>query len=560
MIKALNFKQKEAIEAVKGAVLVIAGAGTGKTTVLVEHVRHLIQDHNIDPSNIVATTFTIKATEEMKQRLAQNCKVPEWIGTFHSICIKIVRAHADKLSINSNFGIVEGFEQQNICRRLFGTQAEVVLEKINYWKNNCKKPQDVPYHEYKIHYQRYQQALLEENKFDFGDLIMECCYLWAQFPDVLAQYQKQFTHICIDEFQDTNAVQWLWLELLASNNPNIHIFCVGDDDQAIYGFRGSDNKYILNFSNRYKNASVIKLEQNYRSTPEILESALKIVGYNKQRLGKILISNKPNSKAVQVMHFPNSYRESVWLIEQIIKKQGSIAILVRTTWQVQEVSALLKSKGLLESENFKGLLTYLRFLNSESPELFMQMIQNPKRGFGQAFGEKFMKTYQKDELFPTTILENAQNIANSKQKEALEILEMQLSKWQQLKNNSFALINTIWKELFDEKGSLTFALFLAQKYPILSDFLQHYHMPEISILTIHAAKGLEFDSVYLLGWEENVFPHVRAILTDDIESERRLAYVAITRGKEEVFITHCTTRESPKGILRKGPSRFLSLL
>lgn len=602
---SLNLRQKEAVEAVTGPVLVIAGAGTGKTTVLVEHVKHLIQHSHISPSQIIATTFTIKATEEMKQRLsAKGCHVPEWIGTFHSICIKIVRANAARLGISANFGVIESDEQKNICKRLFGIQAEAALEQINYWKNNCKKIQDVPQtHEHALHYMRYQQALTEENKFDFGDLIMECCYLWAQHPDILAYYQQQFTHVCIDEFQDTNAVQFLWLQLLASNNPNIHIFCVGDDDQAIYGFRGSDNKYILNFQNTFKNAKIIKLEENYRSTENILKAALKIVGQNKNRLGKTLISKKGKGADVQIMHFPNSYRESIWLCEQIMLQKGEVGVLVRTIWQAQELNKLLREKGMQTSSNLNALLLYLKFLHQPNAELFAQLMQYPKRGLGAAFEAKFLKIYalEQQNLFnmendaslgqdnwreqnlfnmeermqvnkpvcvdarsqvSITIRElknTALQIANIKQKDAIEMLCEQLERWSELTTNTFKLIDAIWRELFQET-SLTHALFIAQRYPLLSDFLEHFHLPKISILTIHAAKGLEFDVAYLVGWEENVFPHIRAIITQDIETERRLAYVAITRGKQNVYITHCTARESPKGVLRKGPSRFLELL
>lgn len=598
----LNPEQRQAVTYIDGPILVLAGAGTGKTTVLVERVKYLIQECNIDSQNILATTFTVKATEEMRQRLqTQNISVPEWIGTFHSLCIKIVRAHASKLNLDPNFKVIEGEQQKYLCKRLFGQKGDEILEQINIWKNHCKKPNDVyEHHEYKNSYAQYQKILLEDNSLDFGDLIMECCILWQNNPEVLAQYQEQFKYICIDEFQDTNFAQFSWLKLLTQGQDRPNLFCVGDDDQAIYTWRGSDNKYILNFHYTYPNAKIIKLEQNYRSTAAILRGALNIVSRNKQRLGKVLHSNKGEGEEISVHNFVDEIREGEWIINNLLKEKGSVGILLRTAWQVQEIKRLLQQKGILGASGLKVLFMYLHFINNPTPENFAIVLQNPKRGIGdktvekflhlckmhatkkdadQAFVDEFIENefedtsdiYEKSNEYstqtPTTQIPELDfsqmcdiitELCNREPaKTALNSLIEQLKFWMHHKQDLHHIIKDIWKTFSLGELQPVQVLQIVNRYPILSDFLKHFSLPEIDIMTIHAAKGLEFDAVYLIAWEENLFPHINSIMTNDIESERRLAYVAITRGKQKVYITHVLSRRTPRGVLRKGVSRFI---
>lgn len=586
-LSRLNKEQYDAVTYTDGPILVIAGAGTGKTTVLVERVKYLLNNGFCKAENILATTFTIKATEEMRQRLQSNhFDTPEWIGTFHSLCSKVVRRYWERLNLEPGFKVFDGEQQKELSKKLFSLDADSIMEKINYHKNHCKRVDDLPDWDPSKHtYQRYQDALKQENALDFGDLIIECCRLWRENPDILKQFQEQFTYICIDEFQDTNEAQYTWLMLLVKDNPHTQLFCVGDDDQAIYTWRGSSNTYILNFTKTFPNAKVIKLEQNYRSTAAILNGALKVVSRNRQRLGKTLYSNKGEGQPINIRSFIDDIKESQWLVQSLQNEKGSVAVLVRTGWQLTEIHKLLNQHGLGQSAAVRALINYMKFLQHPTLELFAYILQHPKRGFGDKTIEKFQKAcldYLNDNtvtLFNDNDSDNSSSNSGNKelnyekmleiltdladrapQKVAITLLNEQLTKWKiNIKNNLIETINQVWSIVQPDSSRQIPPYILKQitSKETLGDFIQDFSLPNISALTIHTAKGLEFDSVYLPGWEENIFPHSRALSPDEIEEERRLAYVAITRGKKHVNVSYAMTRKSPRGFMRQGPSRFI---
>lgn len=556
----LNPSQHRAVHCLDSRVLIIAGAGTGKTRVLTEHIRYLIQECQISPDKILTTTFTIKAAQELKSRIGFDLP---FSGTFHSLCLKIIKQH-----ITHDLNILEATRQNELALRLFGRDAPAAMEQIGNWKSMCKTIDQIsPSHPYHYHYQAYTTALEEEQLYDFCDLILYCCKLWMNDPVLLAEYQEQFQYICIDEFQDTNKLQFMWLQLLMSKPGCIdhttpvdlqgvpgrggHLFCVGDDDQAIYGFRGSDNRYILHFKHYYPHATVIQLEENYRSTSQIIQSALRLVRNNK-RFDKKLTSMRSNGSRPRIMTFANDVQEGRWLTEQILSHTGTQCILVRTLWQVSEYQRLLKEQGLGRSSLVGILLTYLRFLHKPSIDGLLEIINTPKRGFGAAKAKKLQERWSltdmplvqagSSESIVRQLLDVAYDICKL---EAVAQLQSQLLTWIALPYEQ--RVQAIWSTICSNQTMPKFVL-------RLKNILE---MPDVQVLTIHSAKGLEFDTVYLPGWEEGIFPHAKS---EDIESELRLGYVAITRGKDNVYITCCQTRESPYGTLRRGRSRFLDML
>ncbi len=602
----LNQEQFEAATYTDGHILVLAGAGTGKTTMLLQRFIYLVDNNFCLPDHVLITTFTTKAAEDMKKRLSEKNIIPEWIGTFHSLCGRIVRTHAEKLGLNKSFKMIDGEEQKYLMHKLFALQADEIDEQIQYWKNQLMTCDDVrPLEKFAKEYRLYQKTLQEENQLDFSDLIIQCCKLWESYPDVVEQYRHQFKYICVDEFQDTNHAQMHWLKILLGINDDIKktgsakikLFCVGDDDQMIYSWRNANVTYILDFGLIFHGAKIIKLRQNYRSTQSILRGALDIVSKNIKRHHKVLLSNAQFDEPITMKSFIDDNKESKWIAKEIMKialgeannkqiytklhkkNEISIGILLRTVWQVNSLRKALSEYKILD-KTLQKLLWYLNFIINLDYKYLTKILLESKRGIGDKTLEKFehkmqeyIDTYQNQaqsifseqsntknnpyeiETIKTILLEVART---QSQQDSLITFFNELSELIMLKHNLRELMRKLCNDLsiHDDISKLLIDTTEVSKNP--NDMLAKISVPTINILTIHSAKGLEYDIVFLPGWEERIFPHVKAVITGDIEEERRLAYVAITRARFKVYITYAMLRQSPKGMMKQTQSRFLN--
>ncbi len=621
----LNPEQLRAVEALEGPVLVLAGAGVGKTRVLTTRIAHLIASGRARPQEILAVTFTNKAAREMRERVglfvgAQQA-VP-WLGTFHSIGVKILRMHAELVGLRPNFTILDMDDQLRLLKRIL--QAENLDDKrwppralaslIDGWKNRGLDPQHVPASESggfaggrgAALYAAYQQRLKALNAVDFGDLLLESLRLFRERADVLESFQRRFRYILVDEYQDTNAVQYLWLRLLAGTRGNL--CCVGDDDQSIYGWRGADVDNILRFEKDFPGAKVIRLERNYRSGGHILAVASGLIAHNQGRLGKTLFTDAPLGKRPTVTGVWDSQEEARVVGETIEEAQRSgvslddIAILVRASFQMREFEERFIALGLpykviggprfYERAEVRDALAYLRCVAQPDDDLAFERIYNqPRRGLGEATlatlheygrraGVSLMRAarmlVETEELKarPRHILRDLLESFDRWRKRAEEIAHEELA---QLVLEESGYVD-MWKaeRTPDAAGRLDNLKELVRsmgEFPDLGAFLEHVALvmdvegeregERVSIMTLHAAKGLEFEIVFLPGWEEGLFPHQRSL--DDngragLEEERRLAYVGLTRARQEVKIYHAANRRM-RGLWQSSlPSRFIAEL
>lgn len=598
----LNQEQFEAATYTDGHILVLAGAGTGKTTMLLQRFMYLIDNNFCLPDQVLITTFTTKAAEDMKKRLTDKGIVPEWIGTFHSLCGRIVRNHAEKLGLSKSFKMIDGEEQKYLMHKLFALQATEIDEQIQYWKNQLMTCDDVrPLEKFAREYKLYQKTLQEENQLDFSDLIIQCCKLWEQEPEIIEQYRHQFKYICVDEFQDTNHAQMHWLKLLLGitdsikkiNTNDIKLFCVGDDDQMIYSWRNANVTYILEFGLIFHGAKIIKLRQNYRSTQSILRGALDIVSKNIKRHHKVLLSNAQFDEPITMKSFIDDNKEAKWIAKEIMKialgnannkqiytklhkaNEISVGILLRTVWQVNGVRKALSEYQLLDKTLHK-LLWHLNFIINLDYKYLTKILLESKRGIGDKTLEKFEQKMQEHIDNHEQTLFNEKNIdgknynldtiktvllsvaRTQSQQESLTLFFNELQELFLLNQNMRELMKKLCKDLniHDDISKLLIDASDITKTP--TEMLSKFFVPVINIMTIHSAKGLEYDMVFLPGWEERIFPHVKAIITGDIDEERRLAYVAITRARFKVYITYAMLRQSPKGMMKQNQSRFLN--
>ena len=618
----LNPPQAQAVLAVNGAVLVLAGAGTGKTRVLTTRLAHLIRDYGVYASRILAVTFTNKAAAEMRHRIHNmvgNAVGGLWLGTFHALCAKVLRQHIDKLGYTENFTILDTDDQLRIIKGLLkdygldekANPPRVVSGIIQRWKDRGWLPADVPASEQKKElrghairfYRDYQAKLKSLNALDFGDMILLCLVLFRDFPEVLRHYQQQFRYILVDEYQDTNASQYLWLRLLAMGHGNL--CCVGDDDQSIYGWRGAEVDNILRFDQDFPNATVIKLEQNYRSTQTILSAASHLIRNNHGRLGKTLWTDDQTGDKIDVHHLWDSAEESRLLaksIERLNAKQhslGQIAILVRASFQTREIEESLMNAAIpyqvigglrfYDRQEIRDALAYLRLVTQIDDDLALDRIINlPKRGIGMATVEALGAEAEKinTSIYRLLLQKNQTGELYGRSGKPLQQFVQLVEGWRnQLTTLSpaelMAIIldesgyTTMWKETktpdaearLDNLKELVTAL---HAFNDVNGFLEHVMLvadttnsgeeEKVSIMTIHGAKGLEFDTVFLPGWEEGIFPNQRAIDEDGdkgVEEERRLAYVAITRAKKQAIISYANSRRKFNSWQYNPPSRFL---
>jgi DNA helicase-2/ATP-dependent DNA helicase PcrA len=625
-LDGLNVEQRVAVEAIDGPVLVLAGAGTGKTRVLTTRIAHIIAAGRARPSEILAVTFTNKAAREMKDRVAMLAgPVAEgmpWLGTFHAISTKILRRHAELVGLKSSFTILDTDDQIRLLKQVLKAEnvddkrwpARALAFQIDAWKNRGLDPAHAPPGEAAAFgngrggalYALYQERLKILNAADFGDLLLEGLRLLRENPEVLKQYQDRFKYMLVDEYQDTNTVQYLWLRLLAQGRHNV--CCVGDDDQSIYGWRGAEVDNILRFEKDFPGARVIRLERNYRSTGHILAVAARLIAHNEGRLGKTLftddeLGHKPTVSGVwDSEEEARSVGEEIEQLARAGRQYDDVAILVRASFQMREFEERFITLGLpyrvvggprfYERAEIRDALAYLRCVAQPADDLAFERIFNtPRRGLGDATLQ-LLHDYARRQRIPLT--QAAQFMVETdeikpKQRQVLRDLLASFNRWaglidQKPQGELTEMIleesgyTDMWRkdrtaEAAGRLENLKELVRAMDEFPDLGAFLEHISLvmeaeskdvgPRVSIMTLHAAKGLEFETVFLPGWEEGLFPHQRSLDESGragLEEERRLAYVGITRARRRAKIYFATNRRIHGLWQTTVPSRFLDEL
>jgi len=646
-LRGLNPPQREAVLTTDGPVLVLAGAGTGKTAALTARLAHLLWTRKAYPSEILSVTFTNRAAREMKERVGRlvgdAVEGMPWLGTFHAIGAKMLRRHAELVGLHPNFTILDTDDQLRLLKQLI--QAADLDEKrwparqlaglIDEWKNKGLTPKDVDAGEGERYangrgaqlYAEYQDRLRALNACDFGDLLLHMLTILKTDREVLQHYQQRFRYIMVDEYQDTNSVQYLWLRLLAQERKNI--CCVGDDDQSIYSWRGAQVENILKFEKDFPGAKVIRLEQNYRSTPHILAAASGVIANNSGRLGKTLWTEHNEGEKVKVLGVWDGPEEARRVGDEIEAAQqirgaslDDIAILVRAQHQTREFEDRFISIGMpyrivggfrfYERQEIRDALAYLRVVAQPADDLaFERIVNTPKRGLGDKALAKVHQLARAEQVPLTTaaarILDTDELTPQARR--ALGNLVADIARWRGMLNTSSPSSlgdgdqlaeltgggatphSELARLILDESGytamwqneksaeaagrleNLSELVRAMEEYETLGAFLEHVSLvmdneaqadePKVTIMTIHAAKGLEFDTVFLVGWEEGLFPSQRALdeggLTS-LEEERRLAYVAITRARRRAIIIHAANRRIYGQWTSSIPSRFVAEL
>jgi len=625
-LKNLNKSQKEAVMSLDGPLLIVAGAGSGKTKVLTSRIANIIKSKKAFPNQILAVTFTNKAAKEMQTRVSQilgsSAVGLSWLGTFHSICVKILRKHAPAVNLNSNFTIVDNDDQvrliKNICKAenvdIKQLAPRFILAIIDKWKNKGFYPNEVDVNNKDIYektilpiYKIYQQKLNELNSCDFGDLILHVVKILEKFDDIRDIYSKNFKYILVDEYQDTNFIQSRWLNLLTEKNNNI--CCVGDDDQSIYSWRGAEIKNFLEFDKTYKDTRIIRLEENYRSTQNILSVASNLISKNQNRVGKTLKATMEDGDLVKLNCFKNVKDEATGISDEIEKtskkfKLNNTAILVRAIFQTREFEERFLKIGIpyrilggtkfYERAEIKDCIAYLRLVYQEKDDLaFERIVNNPKRSIGEStiktIYEYSKKNFSCLEVSSRKMID--ENLIKPKTKVGLSIFLNLISKWRNdLKIKKMSHIKLL-QIILDESGysanlknkkdienenrleNIKELLNAMKDFDNLESFLEHVSLAtsvdqdwdgeKVNMMTMHAAKGLEFDVVFLPGWEEGLFPHQKSIEEkgqSGLEEERRLAYVGITRAKKLAVISFSMNRFYQGDWIDSMASRFIDEL
>ena len=623
----LNQSQKEAVSCISGPLLIVAGAGSGKTKVLTSRIAHILKLNKAFPNQILSVTFTNKAAREMNNRVSKILGNNEiglpWLGTFHSICAKILRRHAKAVNLNQNFTIIDQDDQSRLIKSICNAEnidikkisPNFIMSLINKWKNLgwypdnvvLKNNENIEKNLLKI-YKIYQYKLIDLNACDFGDLILHCVSLFEKNQDINEMYSKTFKYILVDEYQDTNFIQSKWLKLLTKTHDNI--CCVGDDDQSIYSWRGAEIKNFLEFDKIYKNTKIIKLEENYRSSQNILNVASELISNNEKRLGKKLNSNQSEGELVNLNCFKNGKEEAIniskILENQISKKYNlnNVAILVRAIFQTREFEERFLKIGLpyrilggvkfYERAEIKDCIAYLRIVYQNKDDLAFERIVNvPKRSIGDT-SFKMISAYAKNnglslEKSSKSLIEL--NKIKPKTKIGLFNFLKLLEKWRNdyfdkkidhvkllqiiLDESGYSLLLKNKKDLENENRleNIKELLNAMKEFDNLESFLEHVSLAtsidndwdgeKVNLMTMHSSKGLEFDTVFLPGWEEGLFPHQKSIDEKGqkgLEEERRLAYVGITRAKHEVYISFSLNRFYQGDWIDSISSRFVDEL
>jgi len=624
-LNKLNNNQREAVINPDGPCLIVAGAGSGKTKVLTTRVVHIIKEKKAWPNQILCVTFTNKAAREMQNRIGGflNEKISSlpWLGTFHSVSAKILRRHAESVGLNSRFTIIDQDDQlrliKNICKAekidVKKIAPQFILSFINQWKNKGLLPKDVvtkkriPLEIAILNvYKFYQERLKILNSCDFGDLILLCVTMFENNPDILELYLNNFKYILVDEYQDSNYIQSKWLKLLAQKRNNI--CCVGDDDQSIYSWRGAEIRNFLDFNKTYKNTRIIKLEQNYRSTQNILSAASGLIAKNADRLGKKLWTDSKDGDPVKLICYKNGREEATGvsdIIEKKLKKKYSlnnISILVRAIFQTREFEERFLKIGMgyrviggtkfYERAEIKDGVAFLRIINQKNDDLaFERIINVPKRSIGDSTLKQLHVWSRKNKKSLEDSAIELIQLSNIKPKAKLGLVKIlnMFNKWRSdlKKKKHYELMEIILDEsgyskmLKDKKDlesegrleNLKELIRGMHDFDNLQGFLEHVALAtsidqdwdgqKVNLMTMHAAKGLEFDAVFLPGWEEGLFPHQKSLEEKGdlaLEEERRLAYVGLTRAKKESFISFVMSRIYRGDWVDSLASRFIDEL
>ncbi|GAA5264788.1 ATP-dependent DNA helicase UvrD/PcrA [Acidiphilium sp. MT5] len=623
----LNPAQREAVETIDGPVLVLAGAGTGKTRVLTTRFAHILLSRRAFPNQILAVTFTNKAAREMRERVAALLDQPAeglWLGTFHALAARMLRRYAERVDRTANFSILDPDDQLRTLKQVMEAHRidvkqfspQVLMSLIQRWKDRGLLPADVPadqdqdfgIHPARILYGAYQDRLRALNAMDFGDLLLLSMDLLKRDPEVLAHYHRRFRYILVDEYQDTNLVQYYWLRLLAQAEKNI--CCVGDDDQSIYSWRGAEIENILRFEHDFPGAKIVRLEANYRSSAPILAAASGLIAHNEGRLGKTLYPGRADATGenIEVQAFWDSDEESRAVAQRIesLRQSGhrlaECAVLVRAGFQTRAFEERFITIGLpyriigglrfYERAEIRDAIAYLRVLVRPTDDLaFERIINVPKRGLGDTALRALHERARADQvpLFAAAQRIDAESTLRGKAREGLRGLLAGFERWRSALPRDGHV--TTLAHLLDDSGYT--AMWQEQKTPdapgrlenlkelvraladfeTIEGFLDHVALvmdnddapddDKLFLMTLHAAKGLEFDTVFLPGWEEGVFPNQRALDeggTKSLEEERRLAYVGITRARHRAIISHCANRRIFANWQTSIPSRFIEEL
>jgi DNA helicase-2/ATP-dependent DNA helicase PcrA len=631
-LDGLNPAQREAVETLDGPVLMLAGAGTGKTRALTARIAHLLTTGSARPNEILAVTFTNKAAREMKNRvgtlLGEQVEGVPWLGTFHSICVKLLRRHAELVGLKSNFTILDTDDQLRLLKQLIAAEgiddkrwpARMLAGLIDQWKNRAWTPEALPASEAGAYnnrggefYAAYQQRLKTLNAVDFGDLLLHMVTIFQQHEDVLAQYQRWFRYILVDEYQDTNVAQYMWLRLLAAGHKNI--CCVGDDDQSIYGWRGAEVGNILRFEKDFEGAKIVRLEQNYRSTEHILAAASGVIAGNKGRLGKTLYTEATGGERVRLIGHWDGEEEARWIGDEIEAMQvgtrgmdpislNNMAILVRASHQMRAFEDRFLTIGLpyrviggprfYERMEIRDAMAYFRLAVSPDDDLaFERIVNTPKRGLGDKAQQKIQVTARSNGV---SLHEGARILLMAKGLGGKGAAELQklvdgIDRWAgQVRAEADTHIETA-EMILEESGytemwqndktpeapgrldNLKELIKALEGFENLQGFLEHISLvmdndteasgEQVSIMTLHGAKGLEFPAVFLPGWEDGLFPSQRSMDESGLkglEEERRLAYVGITRAEQICTISFAGNRRVYGQWQSQLPSRFIDEL
>ncbi|AZQ66441.1 DNA helicase II [Silicimonas algicola] len=628
----LNPAQREAVEALDGPVLMLAGAGTGKTKALTTRIAHLLNTGRARPNEILAVTFTNKAAREMKERVArllgQTVEGMPWMGTFHSICVKLLRRHAELVGLKTNFTILDTDDQVRLLKQLVVAAdidekrwpARQLAHLIDNWKNRAWTPDKVPAAEGSAFnhrgvelYAAYQDRLKTLNAVDFGDLLLHVVTIFQTHEDVLAQYQRWFRFILVDEYQDTNVAQYLWLRLLAQRHRNI--CCVGDDDQSIYGWRGAEVGNILRFEKDFPGAKVVRLEQNYRSTPHILAAASGVIAANRDRLGKTLFTDATEGEKVRLIGHWDGEEEARWIGEEIESAQqgtrgmrpfalNDMAILVRASHQMRAFEDRFLTIGLpyrviggprfYERLEIRDAMAYFRVSVSPDDDLaFERIVNTPKRGLGDKAQQKMQRAARDNGV---SLVEGAKILLDEggltgKGAAELKALLGGIGRWHGRALDARQNHVELAQQILEESGytemwqndktpeapgrleNLKELVKALEQFENLQGFLEHVALimdnsseeseDKVSIMTLHAAKGLEFPVVFLPGWEDGLFPSQRSMDESGVkglEEERRLAYVGLTRAEELATVSFAGNRLVFGQWNSSLPSRFIDEL
>ncbi len=623
-LNRLNEAQREAADALDGPVLVLAGAGTGKTRVLTTRLANLIQQGRAKSYQVLCVTFTNRAAREMKDRVGELVGSAEgmWLGTFHALAARILRRHAEQVELTSSFTILDTDDQIRLLKQILEAEhvdekrwpARMLIHVIQRWKDKGQTPDrvnageagDLANGKLLEIYRQYQDRLKTLNAVDFGDLLMHNLTIFTQDSEVLTQYQNLFRYILVDEYQDTNVAQYLWLRLLAGGHKNI--CCVGDDDQSIYGWRGAEVGNILRFEKDFPGARVIRLERNYRSTPNILGAASGLIARNEGRLGKTLWTEAEDGDPVRVRGLWDGEEEARWVGDEVeaCQRKGTplnqMAILVRAGFQTREFEERMLTLGIpyqiiggarfYEREETRDALAYLRVISQPADDLALERIINkPARKIGNVTVQAIrdmQRSSGEPMYYAARRLVGTDHLKPAARSALVRILD-DFDRWRSMADGVGHVELT--ETVLDESGytemwqlskkpeapgkleNLKELLVAMEDFDSLGEFMEHVSLvmdnesrsdePQISLMTLHAAKGLEFDTVFLPGWEEGLFPHQRSMDENGLaglEEERRLAYVGITRARKQAFISFVANRRIHGQWTSAIPSRFVDEL